>query len=562
MMLLSLLLIACSASSVMGIPKSGIMKGPGEINFNNKVNTKCVHLGLYSDSTIFVSGDDVTVSEGSTVTLTLIVLRANCANLQEDDCAADVCSVIEKESFTPVAISQYKLPQDMEHFSFLEYNTVYVNTTTELTAELCRLQSKDTGSNTPTTSGTVNITEAGTTTRSQSPKREAEMPTNNPAVSVRINGAGGVYRVKVIAELSSPDATANISLKFELKNSHGYLDAIDFPALVFYGVMTGVYAVYAIAWLIVLGLNYTDLVRLQFWVLGVILLGFMEKALFLAEYDSVNKGNELHLLIVLAVVVSALKRSLSRMLLVIVSLGYGIVRPRLGDSMAKVIGAGVIYWVLAIINGVLKARTPTAASVSTPVTVSYGLLVLVDIAIMFWIFSAIVETRRTLRVRKNLVKLSMYNHFSYALIFAMLATIGFVIWDILAHFFPSNDCLTDWSEVWLQDCFWHVLFVIILGIIMAIWRPGANKKRYAYSLVDDEDDDEEFEQGTNKNFETVKMRQVGSTSEPPPPSSHAEDDLRWVEENLPTSALDKALPLILDSDEELMTTKFESSKIN
>ena len=60
----------------------------------------------------------------------------------------------------------------------------------------------------------------------------------------------------------------------------------------FYGVMTGVYAVYAIAWLIVLGLNYTDLVRLQFWVLGVILLGFMEKALFLAEYDSVNKGNE------------------------------------------------------------------------------------------------------------------------------------------------------------------------------------------------------------------------------------------------------------------------------
>ncbi len=85
---------------------------------------------------------------------------------------------------------------------------------------------------------------------------------------------------------------------------------------------------------------------------------------------------------------------------------------------------------------------PTAASISTSVTVSYGLLVLVDIAIMFWIFSAIVETRRTLRVRKNLAKLSMYNHFSYALIFSMLATIGFVIWDILAHFYPSNGCLT------------------------------------------------------------------------------------------------------------------------
>ncbi len=60
----------------------------------------------------------------------------------------------------------------------------------------------------------------------------------------------------------------------------------------FYGVMTGVYAIFTVAWLIVLGLNYTDLVRLQFWVLAVILLGFVEKAFFLAEFDSVNQGKE------------------------------------------------------------------------------------------------------------------------------------------------------------------------------------------------------------------------------------------------------------------------------
>ncbi len=56
--------------------------------------------------------------------------------------------------------------------------------------------------------------------------------------------------------------------------------------------MTGVYAIFTIAWLIVLGCNYTDLVRLQFWVLAVIILGFVEKAFFLAEFDSVNQGKE------------------------------------------------------------------------------------------------------------------------------------------------------------------------------------------------------------------------------------------------------------------------------
>lgn len=40
-----------------------------------------------------------------------------------------------------------------------------------------------------------------------------------------------------------------------------------------------------------------------------------------------------------------------------------------------------------------------------------------------------------------------------------------------------------------------------------------------------------------------------------------EDDLRWVEDNIPSSLLsDSALP-ILDSDEEILNTKFEVSKM-
>ncbi|KAJ8309267.1 hypothetical protein KUTeg_014141 [Tegillarca granosa] len=40
-----------------------------------------------------------------------------------------------------------------------------------------------------------------------------------------------------------------------------------------------------------------------------------------------------------------------------------------------------------------------------------------------------------------------------------------------------------------------------------------------------------------------------------------DDDLKWVEENIPTSVTDKALPSLLDSDEEMMTTKYEMSKM-
>ena len=38
--------------------------------------------------------------------------------------------------------------------------------------------------------------------------------------------------------------------------------------------------------------NYKDLVRLQFWILGVIILGFLEKVFFVAEYGSANEGHD------------------------------------------------------------------------------------------------------------------------------------------------------------------------------------------------------------------------------------------------------------------------------
>lgn len=43
-------------------------------------------------------------------------------------------------------------------------------------------------------------------------------------------------------------------------------------------------------------------------------------------------------------------------------------------------------------------------------------------------------------------------------------------------------------------------------------------------------------------------------------STTEEDDLRWVEDHIPSAMAEPALP-ILDSDEEIINTKFEVSKM-
>ncbi|CDQ92394.1 unnamed protein product [Oncorhynchus mykiss] len=59
-------------------------------------------------------------------------------------------------------------------------------------------------------------------------------------------------------------------------------------------------------------------------------------------------------LLIFAELISALKRTLARLLVIIVSLGYGIVKPRLGTVMHRVVGLGVLYFAFAAIEGVLR----------------------------------------------------------------------------------------------------------------------------------------------------------------------------------------------------------------
>lgn len=51
-------------------------------------------------------------------------------------------------------------------------------------------------------------------------------------------------------------------------------------------------------------------------------------------------------------------------------------------------------------------------------------LAVLDASICWWIFMSLVQTTRTLRIRRNLVKLSLYRHFTNTLIFAVLGKLG------------------------------------------------------------------------------------------------------------------------------------------
>ena len=131
-----------------------------------------------------------------------------------------------------------------------------------------------------------------------------------------------------------------------------------------------------------------------------------------------------------------------------------------------------------------------------------------------WVFSALIQTTRTLRLRRNLVKLSLYKHFTNTLVFAVISSIIFMLWSIKYH--KVVDCLTEWRDLWVDEAFWHLLFSVILTVIMILWRPSQNNQRYAFTpLLDKEEDYSSDEDDVlyNDAWDGMKMR--GAKSQRP-----------------------------------------------
>ncbi|XP_022454785.1 transmembrane protein 87B isoform X3 [Delphinapterus leucas] len=372
----------------------------------------------------------------------------------------------------------------------------------------------------------------------------------------------GFHIFIVSIKTEKTDASWNLNVSLSMMGPHGYISASDWPLMIFYMVMCIVYILYGILWLMWSACYWKDILRIQFWIAAVIFLGMLEKAVFYAEYQNINStGLSTQGLLIFAELISAIKRMLARLLVIIVSLGYGIVKPRLGTVMHRVIGLGILYFVFAATEGVIRV---IGANDSDLVLLASLPLSLLDSSLCWWIFISLAQTMKTLRLRKNTVKFSLYRHFTNTLIFAILASVVFMVWTTKT--FRIAKCQSDWMERWVDDAFWSFLFSLILIVIMFLWRPSANNQRYAFMpLIDDSDDEIEEFMVTSENLtEGIKLRiskTVSNGTAKPATSDNFDEDLKWVEENIPSSFTDVALPVLVDSDEEIMTRSEMAEKM-
>lgn len=386
--------------------------------------------------------------------------------------------------------------------------------------------------------------------------------------------------LNVIGTLNAADKQrmfyANVTVT--TKHDYGYLSAVTYPLLPFYGIMSLTYACLGVIWLALCAHKWRDLIRIQLWIGMVIFIGMMEKALFYIEFETLNNTGypTAGFAIVIAELMSAFKKSLSRMLIVIVSIGFGITRPRLGQDFGRVVLIGILYFIFASVEAIIRLTHAPERPLGAAAIAVIPLTIL-DTLIWYWVFTALLSTIRALRARRNVVKLQLFVSFMNTLAIAVLASLCFQVWSIWVH--HRMRCIMQWKTLWLDEAFWHVLFSAVLLVIMLLWRPTENSQRFAFTMLLEEDVIDDAEAETvflqelhsspsaalpNGNAVLGSVRKIDSLSKSASAnksgggSSAKKHDFTWTDERLPqsiTEAIMSECGAGSDDDEvELMTS--------
>ncbi|PSR96210.1 Transmembrane protein like [Actinidia chinensis var. chinensis] len=264
------------------------------------------------------------------------------------------------------------------------------------------------------------------------------------------------------------------------KNPTGYLPGRMAPLMNFYGFMSLAFVILGVFWFSQYARFWKEVIPLQNCVTLVITLGMFEMALWYFDYAEFNEtGVRPTGTTVWAVTFGTVKRTVSRLIILMVSMGYGVVRPTLGGLTSKVIMLGATFFlaseVLELVENV-GAISDFSGKARLFLVIPVAIL---DAFFVLWIFTSLSATLNKLQARRMLAKLDIYRKFTNALAIAVIVSVGWICYEL---YFKSTDVYNEqWQNAWIIPAFWQVLSLSLLCVICALWAPSQSSMRYAYS---------------------------------------------------------------------------------
>ncbi len=282
-----------------------------------------------------------------------------------------------------------------------------------------------------------------------------------------------------------------VSGQYVFKSSHGYLPGNLFGEMYFFTVMA-LFSAFLLAWYgYKMKLHRDATIPIQKWIIctiGICLLESFCKSgdLWVWNVDGVRNWFSLYT----GVLVGVLKSAISRVLIVMLCLGYGVTCDSLGDKMKKVVTLGIAYagtlaardisTVFAITeNEVLSTHAET--ELLDVVAILAFVTSFFDVIFYLWIFNALSGTMQFLEDMNQSRKLKRYLRLRLILLLSVLFTI---VWTVFGMVDSYNDerLVNEEMNGWVLNAVWELNYVFVLVGLSCLWPPEAGAKEYAYVM--------------------------------------------------------------------------------
>eukprot|EP00590_Aulacoseira_subarctica_P009913 CAMPEP_0172417584 /NCGR_PEP_ID=MMETSP1064-20121228/4121_1 /TAXON_ID=202472 /ORGANISM="Aulacoseira subarctica , Strain CCAP 1002/5" /LENGTH=559 /DNA_ID=CAMNT_0013156027 /DNA_START=141 /DNA_END=1820 /DNA_ORIENTATION=+ len=314
-----------------------------------------------------------------------------------------------------------------------------------------------------------------------------EIHVSSPLLSV--DEGSGNY-VMVMANCNDEGRTVDVAGWYSWKSKGGYLPGDLFGAMYFYIFLALVYVVLLTWYGICMAIYKEATIPIQKWIFVTLLMGVVEMFCKVGDFLLWNSnGTRFWFALYFGVVLGIAKQALSRVLVLMVSLGWGVVRDTLGDQMNKIIFLGSFFFAAATARDIISI-----ISVVDMKTISIDgeeeligiveiltlIIAIIDVTFYMWILDALNGTMQYLENMSQHNKLRRYLRLRLILLLSILFAI---VWGVfgLVDTFLDEGILTQDSE-WAIRAAWELNYLVVLVSVAVLWRPNPAAKDYAFVM--------------------------------------------------------------------------------
>jgi len=310
------------------------------------------------------------------------------------------------------------------------------------------------------------------------------------------------------------------------KSKHGYLPGYLWGELILFAILTILYAV-LLAWYWYKMNKFAEHnIDIHKWLVLTILIGALEVFFKAGDFWVWNEdGERFDSITYTGVLLGIMKRAISRGLILMVSLGWGVVRDTLGNKLGKIRLFCVIYIAIAACQDIfyiLSMADPALSSLSQEEENTFKNIasifelftVLLDVFIYVWIFDALKATIQHLETMAQHEKLKIMVRLR-SIIYVSIAFA--VLWSLFRFVnYSTTPNILSMDQVWALNGAWEVNYFFLLFCVAILWRPNERSKEFAYAM----------ELPSGGDFDDIEFEHTTDANEMP-----EDDDLRWGPDN-------------------------------